>query len=231
MSPGLWYWHDLPHPCPSEVSRISDPRIWQLLQYCLAYCCSALQLHLDLIYCCSVYILLHCVTYCCSVLHLPLDPTVLPFRTTDSRAPTLSDCCWVWQGVAGCCRVLQLYCIPQTAEHTHIRLLQRVVVCCNVLQGVAVCCSVLQCVAVVLYTPDSWAPALSDCCSVLQCVAAWCSVMQCVAACCSVLQKYCVPQTAKRPHVRLVVVGFVLAEFWRHVVWCSYHLLQCVAVL
>jgi len=107
MSPGLWYWHDLPHPCPSEVSRISDPRIWQLLQYCLAYCCSALQLHLDLIYCCSVYILLHCVTYCCSVLHLPLDPTVLPFRTTDSRAPTLSDCCWVWQGVAGCCRVLQ----------------------------------------------------------------------------------------------------------------------------
>jgi len=127
-----------------------------------------LQLHSVLIYCCGVYILLQCVTFCCSVLDLPLDPTVLPFRTTDSRAPTLSDCCWMWQGVAGCCRVLQLYCIPQTAEHTHIRRLQRVVVCCNVLQGVAVCCSVLHLYCIPQTAEHPHSQTVAACCSVLQ---------------------------------------------------------------
>jgi len=68
----------------------------------------------------------------------------------------------VLQGIAGCCRVMQVIGT----------FLQSVAVCCSVLQCVAVCCRVLLGVA--------------GCCRVLQCIAVRRSVLQCAAVSTSV---------------------------------------------
>ena len=90
----------------------------------------------------------------------------------------------MFQGVAGCSRVLQWVAVGCSGESTKNRNAAAQQVCCSVLQCVAVgkawrvrmqgrnrcvaaSCSVWQCVVA--------------CCSVLQGVAAWCSVLQCVA--------------------------------------------------